>query len=127
MTDDELFAEIARRDEQRQQALLRADIDEVEQFLGSSLRYLHASAVDEDRQLYLQRLRSGHYQYQDLEVSQRDCRRFGDTVLVNGEIRIHVIVQGDEKDFRGRYLQVWALEAGQWMMVAWQTTRVPAG
>ncbi len=126
MTDDELFTEIARRDEQRQQALLRADIDEVERYLGSSLRYLHASAVDEDRALYLQRLRSGHYQYQNLQTTHRDMRRFGDTVLVNGEIRIHVIVKGAEKDFRGRYLQVWALEAGRWMMVAWQTTRVPA-
>ena len=126
MTDEQLFAEIIRRDEQRQKALLSGDIDTVEHYLGSSLRYLHASAVDEDRQLYLERLRSGHYQYQNLETTQRDCRRFGDTVLVNGDIRIHVIVKGAEKDFRGRFLQVWAREDDQWMMVAWQTTRLPA-
>jgi hypothetical protein len=127
MTDDALFTEISSRDKQRQQALLAGDIDTVEEFIGSSLRYLHASAVDEDRQLYLERLRSGHYRYQHLETCKQDMRRFGDTVLVNGEIRIHVIVNGVDKDFNGRYLQVWALEAGQWMMVAWQTTRVPEG
>jgi len=125
MTDEALFALITERDTARQQAMLARDIDTAENYIGSTLRYVHGSGVDEDRTLYLERLRNGFYQYQHLEPKQRDFRRFGDTVVVNGEMRIHVIVNGDEKDFTGRYLQVWALEGSEWMMVAWQTVKVP--
>ena len=125
MNDEELFDRITRNDNARQQATLAGDFDQVERFLGSSLRYVHGSGTDEDRALYLERLRTGHYRYQNLEPLRREFRRFGDTVLVHGDIRIHVIVQGNEKDFRSRYLQVWAREDDDWKMVAWQSTPLP--
>ncbi len=126
MKDDEIFTAITELDCQRQKAMLDGDIDAVEPLLGSTLRYVHASGMDEDRSVYLERLRSGHYQYLDMEPIRRDFRRFGDAVIVNGEMRIHLISNGVEKDFTGRYLQVWVQENGHWMMVAWQTTRLTA-
>ena len=125
MNDETIFATLTELDNRRQQAMLRGDIDAVEPLLGSTLRYVHASGIDEDRTVYLERLRSGHYRYLDMEPIRRDFRRFGDTVTVNGEMRIHLISNGAEKDFKGRYLQVWALQDGDWKMVAWQTTRLP--
>ncbi len=125
MTADAIFTTITDRDNQRQQAMLSGDIDTVEQYIGSTLRYVHASGTDEDRTVYLERLRNGYYRYQHLETSRRDYRHFGDTVIVNGDLRIHVIVDGRERDFTGRFLQIWALQDGDWKMVAWQTTRLP--
>lgn len=125
MNDSELFDHITRSDDARQRATLAHDFDKVEGFLGKTLRYVHGSGTDEDRTLYLERLRGGHYRYQALEPLRREFRRFGDTVLVHGDMRIHVIVQGNEKDFRSRYLQVWALEDEAWRMVAWQSTPLP--
>ncbi len=125
MNDESVFAEIAERDNARQQAMIAGDIDTVEDYIGSVLRYVHASGTDEDRTLYLKRLREGHYKYQSLEPKRRDFRRVGDTILVNGDMRIHVIVNGAKKDFTGRFLQIWANEDQQWKMIAWQTTRLP--
>ncbi|OED38171.1 hypothetical protein AB833_21065 [Chromatiales bacterium (ex Bugula neritina AB1)] len=127
MTDEQIFSTITDRDNQRQQAMLKGDIDAVEQYIGSTMRYVHGSGTDEDRTLYMERLRSGYYRYQDMEPIRRDFRRFGDTVIVNGDMRIHVIVNGTEKDFKGRYLQVWVMQDGDWKMIAWQTTPLPAG
>ncbi|MEZ5738730.1 MAG: nuclear transport factor 2 family protein [Burkholderiaceae bacterium] len=122
MSDQTLFDDITARDDARQKATLAKDYDTVEGLLGSSLRYVHGSGTDEDRKLYLERLRGGYYDYTNRTALRREFRRFGDTILVHGDMRIHVIVNGVEKDFNGRYLQVWALEAGDWKMVAWQTT-----
>ena len=123
--DDKVFKAIEELDKQRSQALIDGDIDKVESFLGSSLRYVHSSSTDEDRTVYLQKLRDGFYNYQALESSEKDYRRFGDCVIVNGQIRVHVIANGNEKDFKARYTQVWVTEDAAWKMVSWQTTLLP--
>ena len=123
--DDKVFKAIEELDKQRSQALIDGDIDKVETFLGSSLRYVHSSSTDEDRTVYLQKLRDGFYNYQALESSEKDYRRFGDCVIVNGQIRVHVIANGNEKDFKARYTQVWVTEDAAWKMVSWQTTLLP--
>ena len=125
MDDDKVFKAIEELDKQRSQALIDGDIDKVESFLGSSLRYVHSSSTDEDRTVYLQKLRDGFYNYQALESSEKDYRRFGDCVIVNGQIRVHVIANGNEKDFKARYTQVWVTEDAAWKMVSWQTTLLP--
>lgn len=125
MTDESVFQTIETLDQQRSQALLDGDIDKVESFLGSSLHYVHSSSTDEDRSIYLQRLRDGFYKYLALESSDKDYRRFGDCVIVNGLIRVHVIANGNDKDFNARYTQVWVIEQSEWKMVSWQTTLLP--
>lgn len=126
MSDTALFEQIVELDEARQRATVAKDIDAVAGIIGATLRYVHGSATVEDRDLYLQRLREGFYDYRNLNVTRRELRRFGDTILVHGDIAIHVIVNGAEKNFVSCYLQVWALENGAWRMVAWQSTPRPA-
>ncbi len=126
MNDEAVFNTIKALDAQRTQALLAGDIDKVESFLGSSLHYVHSSSTDEDRALYLQKLRDGFYQYKALESTGQDYRRFGDTVIINGKIHVHVIAGGNNKDFNARYTQIWVVENGDWKMVGWQTTLLPS-
>ncbi|MEZ5660121.1 MAG: nuclear transport factor 2 family protein [Burkholderiaceae bacterium] len=126
MSDASVFAQITELDEARQRATLAKDIDSVAGIIGATLRYVHGSGTDEDRDLYLQRLREGFYDYRGLKVSRREFRRFGETVLVHGDIAIHVVVNGNEKNFVSRYLQVWADEGGAWQMIAWQSTPMPS-
>ncbi|MGH1359442.1 MAG: nuclear transport factor 2 family protein [Burkholderiaceae bacterium] len=127
MDDQAIFDHITALDDARQAATIAKAFDQVEAVLGSSLRYVHGSATDEDRSLYLERLRQGFYDYKAMKPIRRDFRRFGDTVLVHGDMQIHVIVDGTEKNFTGRYLQVWAKEGADWKFVAWETTPIPAG
>ena len=126
MNDEQAFAQVTALEERRRVATLGKDFDAVDALLGTTLHYVHGSGVDEDRAQYLQRLREGHYDYRDLTIERREVRRFGDVVLVNGDMRIHVVIAGHgEKHFVSRYLQAWALESGAWRMVSWQSTPLP--
>ncbi len=125
MNDDTIFKTIQELDTQRSQALIDGDIDLVETFLGTSLHYVHSSSTDEDRALYLKKLRDGFYQYKALEATEQDMRRFGDTVIVNGLIHVHVIAGGADKNFNARYTQIWVIQDSSWKMVGWQTTLLP--
>ena len=125
MTDQELFDHLTALDNERQRATMAKEIDKVDAMLGSTFRYVHGSGTDEDRDLYMERLRANFYDYKDMQPIRREFRRFGDTVLVHGDMSNHVIINGTEKKFTGRYLQVWTLEDGQWKFVAWETTVLP--
>lgn len=127
MTDTELFDHILALDEERIAATLAGDAGRLDPLIGSSLRYVHSSGTDEDRALYLQRVAEGYYDYRKLASIARAFRRFGDVVLVNGDVEIDVVVrEKGRKHFRSRYLQAWALEDGEWRMVSWQSTPLPA-
>ncbi|MGB7184716.1 MAG: nuclear transport factor 2 family protein [Burkholderiaceae bacterium] len=125
MSDQTIFETITGLDDARATATVAGDIDKVEAVLASTLCYVHGSGGQEDRALYLKRLREGFYDYKGLRSIRRDFRRFGDVVLVHGDINIHVVVNGAEKDFESRYLQVWTLERDEWKMAAWQSTPLP--
>ena len=127
MTETELFEHILALDEARVAATLAGDVARLEPLIGSSLRYVHSSGTDEDRSLYLERVGGGFYDFQRLSLIADAFRRFGEVVLVNGDVEIDVVVrEKGRKQFRSRYLQVWALENGSWRMVSWQSTPLPA-
>lgn len=126
MDDKTVIAEIEAQEARRAAALVSGDFDAIEDLIGDDLLYVHSSATEEDRKLYMERLRNGHYVYKGLTGIKREHRVLGDVVLVNGEIRIDVVVKGNPKQVNARYLQVWARRPKGWQMVSWQSTPVPA-
>lgn len=119
------IAHIESLDNQRTQAILTRNFQALEALMGDDLRYIHSSAVQENKTEYLDKLTSGHYFYHGLEVQQREFRVLGDVVLVNGDLRIDVEVNGTRKNVLSRYLQVWARRPSGWQMVSWQSVPVP--
>jgi ketosteroid isomerase-like protein len=126
MDDKAIISEIEALDERRAKATVEGDFETLESLLGDDLRYVHSSAADEDKALFLGRLRDGHYRYRGLTSLKRDFRVIGDVVLVNGDLRIDVEVSGAPKVVMSRYLQVWARRTAGWQMIAWQSTPIPA-
>jgi len=126
MSDTRVIAEITELDERRAQMVVARDIAGLAALLGDDLCYVHSSATEEDKTLYLERIESGYYRYLGLKNLKRAYRVLGDVVLVNGDVRIDVEVKGAVKLVMSRYLQVWARRDGRWQMVSWQSTPMPA-
>ncbi len=125
-TDTDIIAQIERLDAERTRAAIAKDAATLVRLIGDDLRYIHSSATDEGKALYIERVTNGHYDYKKLDTIKRDFRVIGDTVLVNGDIHIDLLLKGTPKAFLSRYLQVWAKRGESWQMVAWQSTPVPA-
>ena len=120
------IAHIESLDNQRAQAILSRNFKALEALMGDDLRYIHSSAVQEDKKQYLDKLTSGHYLYHGLDLQNREFRVLDDIVLVNGDLRIDVEVKGARKVVMSRFLQVWAKRPAGWQMVSWQSVPVPA-
>ena len=125
MSDQDTIQHIEALDARRLKATLSRDFAALEPLIGDDLRYIHSSAVQENKAEYLDKLTSGHYLYHGLDVQQREYRVLGDVVLVNGDLRIDVEVKGTRKQVLSRYLQVWARRPSGWQMVSWQSVPVP--
>ena len=124
MSDKDVIQEIEAVDAKRSQAILNRDYKALEPLIGEDLRYIHSSAVQENKKQYLEKLGSGHYIYHGLDVLEREFRVMGEVVLVNGDLRIQVEVAGTKKVVMSRYLQVWAKRALGWQMVSWSSVPI---
>lgn len=124
--DPRIIQAVEAADARRVAATLARDVAGLRETLAEDLLYVHGSAVAEGRELYIERATTGFYDYRGLSVIRRDFRVYGDVVLVDGDVRIQVAVNGVDKDFVSRYLQAWVRRDGDWRMVSWQSTPVPA-
>ncbi len=121
-----IINEIEALDARRAQATLAKDAATLGELLGDDLVYVHSSATTETKSQFIERATTGFYDYRALTSLERTFRVIGDVVLVNGDVRIEVVVKGATRDFVSRYLQVWAKRGDTWQMVSWQSTPVPA-
>jgi ketosteroid isomerase-like protein len=112
-------------DKARAAAILAKQFDALSAYLSEQLLYVHSSSTQETKSEYLDRLRTAFYDYSALEKGDVTARVHGDTVLLTGRVLIKVAVKGVPKEINASYLSVWGQEAGEWRMVAWQSTPVP--
>lgn len=93
--------------------------------LADNLVYTHSSARLDTKQSLMGGITSGATVYTAIvpsDVKAQDC---GNTVVLTGAARIHVMSRGNPNSFGVRFTDVYVNNGGQWQMVAWQSTRLP--
>jgi len=112
------------RDAIRCQALLSGDAERLGSIVDKDLSYTHSSGKKDTKASYLDSLASGKTKYLSLEREDVTARACGDAVIVEGKVRMHVIVDGEEKRLFNHYLAVWTCRSGEPLMTAWASTKL---
>ena len=118
-------ADVLRADDNRFDAMRKKDWAALDAALADGLTYVHSTARLESKAEHVQNLRDGKPHYRGIAPRDRQARVLGDMGIVNGVSEMHVERDGKEQRFTVRYLAVYQKAAGQWRMIAWQSTRVP--
>ena len=118
-------AEVLRADDQRFEAMRKADWPALEAALAADLTYVHSTARLESKAEHLGNLKAGKPHYRGIAPRDRQVRVHGTVGIVNGVSEMHVESAGKEQRFTVRYLAVYAHAGQAWRMIAWQSTRVP--
>ena len=113
--------EIIALENRRIEAMIKGDVQALEEILADDLIYTHTTARLDTKTSFIDAISSGKSNYRSIEREDVKVRQFGDTAVVTGHVKFHV---GDNK-FEARYLDVYAKRNGAWQMVAWQSTRLP--
>jgi ketosteroid isomerase-like protein len=118
-------ADVLRADDHRFEAMRKEDWNALDAALADDLVYVHSTARLESKAEHVANLRARKPQYRGIAPRERKARVNGNVGIVNGVSEMHVERDGKEQRFTVRYLAVYARQADQWRMIAWQSTRVP--
>lgn len=113
--------EIIALENRRIEAMIKGDVQALEEILAEDLIYTHTTARLDTKVSFIASISSGSTNYRSIEREDVKVRQFGDTAVVTGLAKFHV---GDNK-FEARFTDVYAKRSGTWQMVAWQSTRIP--
>ena len=98
----------------------------LEAILADSLVYTHSSATTDGKASYIAGIKSKKWQYRQIDRPVEDIQVHGESVVVTGQVRIDILIDGKAKIMNSRYTDVWVKGAKGWQMVAWQSTPLPA-
>jgi len=115
---------IIELDRQRMTAMAKQDVATLNKILADDLIYTHSSARLDTKQSLIGAMQSGATVYTAVEPSDVVAQDLGDVVVLTGVAAISVNSGGKPNSFRVRFTDVYASKAGQWQMVAWQSTRL---
>jgi ketosteroid isomerase-like protein len=118
-------AEVVKAAElKRFEAAVKVDLDALGKMLADDLTYTHSTGVLETKAVFLESLKSGKLQFKKIEPGDLQVRVYGTTAIINGTAAVSVVSDGQPKDIKLRFTDVWANRAGRWQMVAWQSTKL---
>jgi ketosteroid isomerase-like protein len=126
IAQDSATARVLAADDQRFTAMMRTDTAALRTRLADDLAYTHTTGARQDKAEFLRTLASGELRYRSIAPSERTVRFLGaEGAVVVGRSSMHVESGGQVLVFAIRYLAVYRRVAGEWQLVAWQSTRLP--
>jgi ketosteroid isomerase-like protein len=122
---DKVKQTIRELESRRFRAMIEADAVTLEALLADSMVYTHSSAATDGKASYIAGVKSKKWQYRQIDRPVEDIQVHGDAVVVTGQVRIDILIDGKPKIMNSRYSDVWVKGAKGWQMVAWQSTPIP--
>jgi ketosteroid isomerase-like protein len=122
--DDDVAAVLAAED-RRYAALMGPDLPTLERLFHDRLSYAHSSGVRDTRDEYLEKVRTGYYDYRRVDHPVERVEVVGDTALVVGRMTADLTVGGTPKTIDSLALAVWTRAGGDWQLLAYAPTRLP--
>ncbi len=116
---------ITELEARRYQAMSDADTGTLAGLFAPELVYTHSDASTDSRDSYLEKLRSGHFDYGPLEHPTHSIVVRGDCALVLGDMRGEVIIGGQLRVLNSKALSVWVRAGDGWQLIAFQPTKYP--
>ncbi|AKD56829.1 nuclear transport factor 2 family protein [Spirosoma radiotolerans] len=111
-------------EKQRFAAQVSKDITALNKVLANDLVYTHSNGGADSRQSYIRSIQDGKIAYESINVEEQNARIYGNTAVINGKCLVKAINKGETVNSHLLYLSVYVRNAGQWQLVAWQSTKL---
>jgi hypothetical protein len=125
-SSDDDVASVLAAEGRRYQAMIDADLPELDRLLADQVSYAHSSGVRDTKDEYLQKVRTGYYDYWRIDHPVERAELVGDTAIIVGRMTAELGVDGTPKTIDNLALAVWVRTAGDWRLLAYAPTTLPA-
>lgn len=117
--------EIRQLEDRRQAAMLAADTDTLAELMHDAITYSHSTGGMDTRQVYLDGVGSGTFDYKALARDDHTVKVHGNIALSFFHMVADVQIRGNLHHLDNRILAVWVHEAGAWKLLAVQSGAIP--
>jgi hypothetical protein len=125
--DPEAEKAVLAAEDRRYRAMQDGDLATLEQMCADELSYAHSSGARDTKDEYLAKVRSGYYVYQRIDHPVERVEVVGDAAIVVGRMTADLLVGGTPKSIDNLALAVWTRASGEWRLLAYAPTSLPAG
>jgi Domain of unknown function (DUF4440) len=125
--DPEAEKAVLAAEDRRYRAMQDGDLATLEQMCADELSYAHSSGARDTKEEYLAKVRSGYYVYQRIDHPVERVEVAGDAAIVVGRMTADLLVGGTPKTIDNLALAVWTRASGEWRLLAYAPTSLPAG
>ena len=120
-------AAVLRADERRIRATVARDADALRELLSDDLHYAHADGRVQTKDQLVAALSSADLKYVSVQPEGVQFHSVAPgAATLSGRTRLVVDSEGQRVAFTLRFLSVWREERGQWRLIAYQSSQLPA-
>lgn len=105
-------------------AVTGRDFAALDKIYANDLLYAHSTGNVENKQQYMDRLKSGKQRYEKINFEKLQVFPHGDTAVVHGILRMAGVSNGEPFNHHIMLMHVWVKKGAEWKLVAHQTTRI---
>ena len=117
--------EALKAEDARYAAQMSNDFAAMEKMFSPELVYTHTSSVVDNKQSYIDSMRSGKVVYKVMRRSDVQVRTFGCIAILTGNGNFDVNVNDKDVNVLLRFTSIWQKNDGAMQYVSWQSTRIP--
>jgi ketosteroid isomerase-like protein len=117
--------EALRGEDARYAAQTSRDFASLQRLIGDDLVYIHASAIVDSKDTYIESQRAGTVIYRTMRRSDVTVRTYGCLAMITGLANFDVTNKGQDISVELRFHSIWAKRAGGVQFVSWEATRLP--
>jgi hypothetical protein len=117
--------EALKAEDARYAAQMSNDFATMDKLFSPDLVYTHTSAVVDNKQSYIESMRSGKVVYKVMRRSDVQVRTFGCIAILTGNGNYDVTVNDKDVNVLLRFHSIWQKKDGMMQYISWQSTRIP--
>jgi hypothetical protein len=116
--------QVQQAERQRFAALTAQNLAALDPMLADELNYCHSNGQVENKQQFLETVRTGRIRYESIEVHEFQARLYGEVAIGTGYITVKGSLGGQPMTLELRYTDAYAWRADHWQLTNWQSTRI---
>ena len=121
----ETAQDIRALEARRFESMTKSDTIALRSLLADDLVYIHSNGKTESKNAFIRSIASGQTIYKSVQTEGLSVRVYGQTAIVTGLARVHVLMDGNDLNLRLRYTDAYVKRQDRWQLVTWQSTRLP--
>jgi hypothetical protein len=118
-------SEVRLAQRQRFEAMMKQDVAALDTLLDDELDYVHVGGDLESRQQFLDMIKKRTLVYESIAPSEVRVRVYNGLALAMGRSQMRVRNAAGVSSFEIRFTELYVRRGGQWLLTAWQSTRLP--